>query len=595
MLEIRAMTSTRKQMEQLVEARTADLARANTQLTQVNARLQQIIDAARALSFCNDTQAFGSLLLEKFGQHLLAAGGSIYLKEANGLRLVHALDGGHAAEFIAFPLPENSIFQLALTANKPLLVRDIAENELLKPSGWQGYTDGSALVFPLLDQGGAIVGMVTLHSKSPPPFEAQDREIGNMLAAFGCGALRTVRATEALRKSESLLCRMQDQQKLEVRLRQAQKMEALGILAGGIAHDFNNILSVVLGYSELGMLDLGDPTHPVYPKLTAINHAGRRARELVEQILAFSRMQEQCQAPIKVSPIVKEALKLLQCSLPATIQVRSEIKADKLVFGDPAQIHQIIMNLFTNAFHAMQDAGGILEVSLDEVSHDAAQGLDASDPAQRRYLQLTVADTGTGISPDIIDRIFDPDFTTKDEPKGTGLGLAVVKDIVKRHGGDITVNSRVGEGTQVAVLFPVHGDRQAVNDIHPLSLPRGTEHVLLVDDNTDLVAIGGDMLQRLGYRVTAIAGSTAALATFEQDPLRFDLVITDYTMPEMTGDRLARQILTIRPDMPIIICTGFSDAIDRQQAQAMGIKQALIKPLTMEAMAQAVHKALAAR
>jgi len=553
----------REHLEQLVAERTEELSRANDNLSQINSRLRHIVDTTRSLSFCSEVQQFGLQLLEEFGQHMLATGGSIYLKEEKGLRLVHALDKGHASKFIPFPLPEGSIFDRAIADKEPILVRNIRENQSVRPSGWQGYVDGSALVFPLPDELGGIAGIMTLHSKTPPPFVEQDREIGTILASYSCEALRAVKATEELRESESRFRRIldtiptgiiiveadsyrimyvnptaagmvgaepeeitgkichevlcpdksgncpmagssemhqseqilttfdgdevpilktvsrttlagrdcfmesfidlseqmraeSDRKKLETQLRQAQKMEALGTLAGGIAHDFNNILSAVLGYSELGMQDVGDTANPLYPKLKAINHAGLRARDLVEQILSFSRMQEQLQAPVKVSPIAKEALKLLQTSLPANIRIQASIKADRPVLGDPTQIHQIIMNLCTNAYHAMLETGGVLGVSLEPVTMEGTEALGALDLKPGPYVQLIVTDTGAGISPAILDRIFDPYFTTKEKGKGTGLGLAVVHGIVKSHRGEIFVESRVGEGTTFTISLPVY-------------------------------------------------------------------------------------------------------------------------------------------
>ena len=688
----------RSHLEGLVAARTAELEQANDQMRQINHRLRQIVDTTRTLSFCSDVKTFGSRLLEAFGEQMLAAGGSIYFKENNGLRLIHALDSGHAAPFISFPLPEKSLFQRALTEKRPILMRRIDSDATIEASGWDGYGDGSALVFPLPDDTGDIAGIMALHSKTPPPFVNQDREIGSILASYGCEALRAARAADALRENEARLrkildtiptgiaivdaatrhivyinptaanmvgadaqavigkacqgilcplgevcaekalnpcerklqrmdgrelpvlktvsrtvlegraCFMEsfidlsdqrraevDREKLESQLRQAQKMEALGTLAGGIAHDFNNILSAVLGYSELGLQDLANPADPLYPKLKAINHAGHRARDLVEQILAFSRMQEQLQAPIKISPILKEALKLLQSSLPANIRVAAAIKADRPVLGDPTQIHQIIMNLCTNAYHAMQRGGGTLSVSLEQVDIGLSADPGNVELPPGPYLKLCVADTGDGISPAIIDRIFEPYFTTKEKGKGTGLGLAVVHGIVKRHGGSITVDSRVGDGTRFTVLLPVCAGDSADDGRHATPLPRGTEHVLLVDDEKDLVDIGSEMLQRLGYRVTGITGSTDALERFKQAPHTFDMVVTDYNMPGLTGDQLARQILAIRSDTPIIICTGFSEMFDPQRAAAIGIRQTLMKPLTMEAMAHAVREALTAK
>ena len=689
----------RLRLEQLVEERTAELGQANMNLSQINARLRHIVDTTRSLSFCSDVVEFGGKLLEAFGEHMLAAGGSIYLKEENGLRLIHTLDPGHAAKFIPFPLPKKSLFQQAIAGNQPILKNDIAGDETVDGSGWHGYTDGSALLFPLPDEFGGVAGIMALHSKTPAPFLDQDREIGTILASYSCEALRAVRAAEEIREnasrfrkildtlptgiiivdvethkmayvnpaaaamvgsdpesisgkichevlcpSEEESCPMtlvkemdqserfliaadgrrvpvlktvsrttlegrecfieslidlsdqiraeEDKKKLERQLRQAQKMEALGTLAGGIAHDFNNILSAVLGYSELGMQDVDDTAHPLYPKLKAIHHAGLRAKALVEQILSFSRMQEQLQAPVKVSPIVKEVLKLLRTSLPANIRIQSKIKADRAVMGDPTQIHQIIMNLCTNAYHAMLGTGGVLSVSLEQRVIEEAEDTGAFNLEPGPYVRLVVSDTGTGISPAILERIFDPYFTTKEKGKGTGLGLAVVHGIVKSHRGEIAVDSVVGKGTTVTVFIPVSVNDASENGVAPTSIPRGSEHILLVDDEKDLVEIGKEMLRRLGYRVTAVVGSTVALETFKTDPFRFDLVVTDYNMPGLTGDEMARQMLEIRPNTPIIVCTGFSEVFNPQRAQSTGIRLVLMKPLSMESIAHAVRDVL---
>ncbi len=386
----------------------------------------------------------------------------------------------------------------------------------------------------------------------------------------------------------------QEQKRLQTQLRQAQKMEALGTLAGGIAHDFNNILSAVLGYSELGLQDLDDASHPLFAKLTAINHAGHRAKRLVDQILAFSRRQEQPQVPVKIAPIVKEVLKLLQSSLPASIRVQSTIADDRTVMGDPTQIHQIIMNLCTNAYHAMQDAGGLLSLVLEPVCVDSRDACGVEDLPAGSYLRIVVADTGTGIDPAIIERIFDPYFTTKEKGKGTGLGLAVVHGIVKQYGGGISVDSRLGKGTAISVLLPACVPPAPESGHLPVSMPRGHEHVLLVDDEKDLVEIVGSMLERLGYRVMACTGSMEALALFKQDPFGFDLVVSDFNMPGLTGDQLAQQILSIRREIPIIVCTGFSKAFDQARAKAIGVRRVLMKPLTMEAIAHALREVLAA-
>jgi CheY-like chemotaxis protein/anti-sigma regulatory factor (Ser/Thr protein kinase) len=253
------------------------------------------------------------------------------------------------------------------------------------------------------------------------------------------------------------------------------------------------------------------------------------------------------------------------------------------------------MNLCTNAYHAMLNTGGTLRVVLEEVATAALPAIIKLETPSNRCLQLTVSDTGSGISPAIIERIFEPYFTTKEKGKGTGLGLAVVHGIVKSHGGEINVDSHVGEGTQFTVILPICGDETAESGRQQIQLPRGSEHILLVDDEQDLVEIGKEMLQRLGYRVTAIAGSLEALEVFKQDPFRFDLVMSDFNMPGMSGDHLASRILDVRKEMPIIVCTGFSEVFDHQRAQAIGIRRTLLKPLTMDSIAHAVRDVLPSR
>ena len=384
----------------------------------------------------------------------------------------------------------------------------------------------------------------------------------------------------------------EEKEALETQLRQAQKMEALGTLAGGIAHDFNNILSAIIGFTELGFMELQDPTHPLYEKLNSILHAGNRAKDLVSQILAFSRMQEQMLTPVRVASIVKEGIKLLKASLPADIQIKSNISARDQVLADPTQIHQIVMNLCTNAYHAMQEHGGTLSVSLQSQSYDNTKPPPQSDLAQGKYLHLTISDTGTGISPANMDRIFDPYFSTKEKDKGTGLGLAVVHGIVKSHGGAISVSSQVGKGTTFDVVLPVTEATIDPETAHRTNLPRGKERVLFVDDEDFLVEIGNSVLEKLGYDVTGVVGSLEALKLFEDSPQKFDLVITDLNMPGLTGDRLSQKMIRIRPDLPIIMCTGFSERFDQNRARAIGIRKFIMKPLAMNVLAKTIREVL---
>ncbi len=381
-------------------------------------------------------------------------------------------------------------------------------------------------------------------------------------------------------------------QRLQEALSQAQKMEAIGTLAGGIAHDFNNILAAIIGYTELALPQTASQDR-LHRYLEQIQTAGLRARDLVQQILTFSRRDERKLRPLQPAPLVKEALRLLRSSLPTTIEIRQAIAADTLpVLADPTQIHQIVMNLCTNAAHAMEADGGRLDVRLEQVRLSAEDvrlepGLRPGD-----YLRFTVADTGPGIAPEILARIFDPYFTTKPKGKGTGLGLAVVHGIVQSYGGSISVDSQAGSGATFTVYLPA-AEKQ-INDEPKKngSLPGGSEHVLLVDDEPVLIDVGRQMLEAMGYRVTTCEGSMAALELVRAAPRAFDLVITDMTMPQMTGDRLAAQLLKIRPDLPIVINTGYSNKISAEKAAAIGVKAFVHKPLVMAELATAVRKVL---
>lgn len=381
-------------------------------------------------------------------------------------------------------------------------------------------------------------------------------------------------------------------EQLEVQLRQSQKMEALGTLAGGVAHDFNNILSAVLGYSELGLREKNSGAEHQMAKFRSIHRAGTRAKELVDQILAFSRMQEQVQAPVQMVPLVKEVLKLLKSSLPSDIEIRDELGNVDNVLGDATQIHQVIMNLCTNAYHAMQKGGGVLRVLLEHIEIEGEDISGDLDIVPGKYVHLTVSDTGCGINPSILAKIFDPYFTTKKKDKGTGLGLAVVHGIVKRHKGMITVHSRVAKGTEFHVYLPACGIETDEGVVRDSDLLMGSEHILLVDDEKDLIQVGTEMLNYLGYRVSSMEGSEAGLAAFKANPLDYDLVISDFDMPGMTGARLAHEMLAIRPDLPIIIYTGYTERFDDSRARAMGVGKVLMKPLSLAALGMTVRELL---
>ncbi len=379
---------------------------------------------------------------------------------------------------------------------------------------------------------------------------------------------------------------------MEARLQQAQKMEAIGALAGGIAHDFNNILGPILGYVELMQEELPEDS-PQQDRLNQVLNAAGRAKDLVKQILTFSRQDELEVKPLKVQLLVKEALKLIRSSLPTTIKIRQTIDNEcGLVMADPTQVHQIIMNLITNAYHAMQETGGTLEVGLDEVDLTSEEITDPEiDPGP--YACLTVADSGIGMEKSTLERIFDPYFTTKEKGKGTGLGLAVVHGIVKSCGGHITADSEPGKGSCFRVYLP-RIEKKVETRIPEArkAVPRGTERILLVDDDEQIIRIMRQILESLGYHVTARTSSLEALALFQNKSEEIDLVITDMTMPNMRGDQLARRLLAIRPDLPVIICTGFSEQINEQKAKAMGIGGFVMKPMVKSEIAMAIRKVL---
>ncbi len=373
---------------------------------------------------------------------------------------------------------------------------------------------------------------------------------------------------------------------------QAQKMEAIGTLAGGIAHDFNNILSAVVGYAQLALMDTDEKSH-LHHSLQQIYTAAMRAGDLVRQILAFSRQSERKPVPLQVAPLIKEALKMLRSSLPATIEIKQRIsnRTDN-VMADPTQIHQIVMNLCTNAAQSMEETGGRMTVGLEQVQLTTADHHRYPDLNPGDYIRLTVQDIGHGIAPEIKEMIFNPYFTTKDRGKGTGLGLSVVHGIVQSYGGRIYVHSKPGSGTTFDVFLPAIRDQAILERQENNGLPTGNETILLVDDEPILVEVGQQILQRLGYNVLVCIDSLEALKLFNQAPAEIDLVISDMTMPKMTGDKLAAHLLKVRPDLPVILCTGFSSKFTEKEAAEIGVKALAYKPLVATELAALVRKVL---
>jgi PAS domain S-box-containing protein len=375
--------------------------------------------------------------------------------------------------------------------------------------------------------------------------------------------------------------------KLGNRIQQAQKMESIGNLAGGIAHDFNNILCPIIGLSELLLDDFAQDS-PERECAEEIFKAGKRGSDLVKQILAFSRQSEHKMIPTRVQNILKEVLKLTRSTIPSNIEINQDIQPDcGLILADPTQIHQVAMNIITNAYHAMEENAGQMHVRLREINLEAPERLDPG-----KYAMLSISDSGHGMPANLINKIFDPYFTTKEQGKGTGLGLAVVHGIVKEHKGDVTVYSEVGKGSTFNVYLPLL-EKSAADDPIPTEKCRlGTERILLADDEASVAKLVKLMLERIGYRVTLRTSSSDALEAFKVNPSNFDLVISDMAMPNMTGIQLAQELKKIRPDIPIIICTGFSERINEKKAETIGIEAFMMKPIVKSDLSNMIRKVL---
>lgn len=379
--------------------------------------------------------------------------------------------------------------------------------------------------------------------------------------------------------------------KLEESLQQALKLEAIGNLAGGVAHDFNNILGIIIGNVELALDDIPD-WNPAKQNMDEIRIAGLRARDVVKQLLSFSRKSEQHKKIITLQPIIEESVSLLRASIPSSIEMRINMEDTGAIKADPTQIHQILINLCTNAAHAMDDSGGILGIRLAETRLEETGISHFKDMSPGRYAQLIISDTGHGMDELTRSKIFDPYFTTKEVGKGTGMGLSVVLGIVKSSSGAISVDSEVDRGTTFRILFPLTDTPVDADNETEEIVPGGTETILLVDDETSLLKMGKNQLERFGYRVITKTDPLKALEAFKGNPSWFDLVITDMTMPGMTGDRLAEKILEIAPDTPIILCTGYSSKIDRERARKIGIRTYVEKPFDKQRIARLVRQVI---
>jgi len=533
----------RTRLEEMVQAKTAELEASNRQLLESQTEIRRARD-------------YLETLFKASPEAILVTNDNGYIIMANDS--VHAVYGYHPEELIG------------------------QHTSILTPEEEQNRQENITLMAALFEDKLVHNQVVTRKRKDGRiiPVETSIALLGNQdgTAMGGIASSRDI----------------SDRRRLEEQMRQAQKMEAIGTLAGGIAHDFNNILGAIIGFTELS-LHLPAEDALLKNNLSQVLKAAGRARELVKQILTFSRAGSGEPKPVQMHFVVRETLGLLRSSIPATIDIKTDIDAtNDIVMADATQLHQIVMNLCTNAAYAMR-LGGVLTLKLNAVDLDAQAASAYAGLAPGPYIHLSVMDTGTGIPADIAGRIFEPFFTTKAVGEGTGMGLAVVHGIVKRLKGDIKVYSEPGRGTVFHVLLPRDGAEPEADPGPAMrSAPRGCdEHVLLVDDEQSLRDVGRRILASLGYRVTTAHNADEALALFEQAPAAFDIVITDQTMPGLTGYELARRLMSLRADIPVILCTGYTDTITVETALAGGVRAFILKPLNSLSLAETLRSVLA--
>lgn len=556
----------------------AQVASKTEELRGLNERLRAVVESTKRMLGIGELRQSGPLILEEFRTHLDAGGGSLYEVAESHLVWIDSVDKGHAAPSLKLPLTKGTALAAALAAPGPFIIENIHLDNC-SVSGWDGYTSPTCIFFPLRDRANTVFAIIALHNPQNNTFLPQDREIGTILASYVSEALQAAKAVEAMKQSEELML-------------QSQKLEAVGTLASGVAHDFNNILSAIVGYTDLSLYTKECPV-PLKKNLEQVKKASDRARDLVHQILSFSREEEHRVLPIDIAPIVEDTVQLIRATVPSSVKIQKNIPEDLgLIKADPGKVHQIVMNLCTNAAHAMQGADGCLtiELSKEDVGFEDA-GL--KQLAGKCCLKLKIQDTGHGISSEQLIRIFDPYFTTKEKSEGTGLGLAVVKNIVLNAGGAVTVESEIGEGSTFYIYFPwVAEQKERSEPSQNSTIQPGSERILFVDDEETLAEMAEKMLKKLGYEVTIMTDSLSAKETIENESGNYDLVITDQSMPVLSGMELAREILAICPTMPVILYTGYSAAVNEAEAKEIGIRQVLLKPLSMTLLSQSIRNVL---
>jgi signal transduction histidine kinase/ActR/RegA family two-component response regulator len=572
--------------------------RQTAMLAQANATLQHEIAKRQQVWAELETRALQQAVIAALGQRALRDTHVTVLMDEVVRRVAPTLDVEYCVVLELLPdgsalriragvgLPQELIGQAALSmqadsyagytlrVEEPVVVDDLCTETRFKPQMIQdfGVVSCMSVIIHGMDRPFGILGAYTTAQRR---FTSDDVHFLEAVANVLAGAIA--------------------RQRLDEQVRQGQKIQAIGTLAGGIAHDFNNMLTAILGYTELASDDV--PRDSItWRNLQRLLAAGTRAKDLVQQILAFSRQNTTQLQPVELPLLVREMLSLLRASLPSTIEIRQHLETDVgIVMAAPSQIHQVLLNLCTNAEHAMRATGGTLEVRLEAVEVDAVFAATHPELKPGPHVRLTVCDTGHGMSPEILERIYEPFFTTKDVGEGTGMGLSVAHGIVASHGGAMTVVSVPGKSTTFAIYLPCSAGPTTQPSSVAESIPRGHEHILFVDDEAILVHLGQELLTRLGYTVTGHTGGIEALTAFRAAPQQFDLVITDQTMPTMTGEALVRALRDIRPDLPIVLCTGFSYAMTKDKAAALGIDAFLLKPLVAHDLGCTISQVLAQR
>ena len=471
---------------------------------------------------------------------------------------------------------------------KPIIVND-AQNDprfYSEVDSAVGFETESLLAVPLKARRKLIGVLEVVNKQDNSGFTEKDALLLSIFGSEAALAIENARVHGKLKKQ------LMENKRIERELAESEKFRALGQMSAGVAHDFNNILSAILGYADMAMYSQQDPDR-IKESLEQVLKACKRAKELVSHILAFSRHSQQERLPVQLEHIVQEALKLLRASLPSTIDIQVNIQPDSgAILADPTQIHQVLMNLCTNAQHAMEKSGGILGISVSSVDVSDQEVEANTDLRPGPYVKMRVSDNGCGMEDCTLKQVFEPYFTTKDKGVGTGMGLAVVHGIVKGHGGAITATSMPGSGSCFEMYFPRVAYEVPKRQAPVLEMPKGQEVILFVDDETVLVELGKQMLESLGYTVIGETDPKTAFQRFTADPEKFDMVITDLTMPGMTGDVLAKKITSIRADLPIILVTGFSERQTQDHAGNMGIREIVMKPLTILDLASVVRRVL---